>query len=167
MSSPKNIPVVLIASGFGTGFSPFASGTAGSMVGVAIFLLISELDMLSYFAITLAITVIGIPVSSIAETIFGEKDSGKIVIDEIAGQLITYLPLVGMSFAAEDKVFIILVLFGFLLFRFFDIVKPPPARSFENIKGGVGVMMDDVVAGIYALVSLYGVELILHEYINL
>jgi len=162
----RQLPVVLLASGFGSGFSPFAPGTFGSLVGVAIFLFISGLDTLPYLAVIIAITIIGIPISSRAEAIFGKKDSGKIVIDEIAGQLITYFPILGMSFTGET-VPLILLLSGFLLFRFFDIVKPPPVKSFENLKGGAGVMLDDVVAGLYALISVYGVELILHAYFNL
>ena len=142
--APADWPVLMLASGFGSGYSPVASGTAGSVVGVAIFFLIHDLPWQAYLAITAAITIIGIPVSTRAEKIYGQKDSGKIVIDEIAGQLIALfaLPLSVPAVAA-----------GFVLFRLFDIVKPG-FRRLEKIKGGVGVMIDDVLAGLMTLALL-------------
>lgn len=137
-------PVLILATGFGSGYSPFASGTAGSVVGVGIFLLIHDLSWPVYLAITAAITIIGIPISTRAEKIYGQKDCGKIVIDEIAGQLITLFaaPLTVPAVAA-----------GFFLFRLFDVIKPG-IRRLEKIPGGLGIMIDDVFAGLMALVVL-------------
>lgn len=140
---------LVLATGFGSGYFPVASGTAGSAVGVAFFWLIHGLPWFVYLALTICVVVAGIPISTRAEKIFGEKDSGKIVIDEIAGQLIalfgapfTFWPVVG----------------GFLLFRLFDIWKP--FRRVENLPGGLGVMLDDVLAGLCALAVLQTLLLI-------
>lgn len=141
--SAKERLVVLLATGCGAGFSPVASGTAGSIVGVALFLLINSWSWPAYLAFTAFIFAVGVPISTRAETIFGEKDSGKIVIDEIAGQLLAL-------FAVPLSLFNVLV--GFLLFRLFDIVKP--FKKLENLRGGVGVMIDDFTAGLFALAVL-------------
>ncbi len=141
--SAKDRLVVLLATGFGAGFSPVASGTAGSIVGVALFLLINGWSLPAYLAFTAFIFAVGVPISTRAETIFGEKDSGKIVIDEIAGQLLTL-------FAVPLSLFG--VLGGFLLFRLFDIVKP--FKKLEDMRGGIGVMIDDFAAGLFAMAVL-------------
>jgi phosphatidylglycerophosphatase A len=141
---PADWPVLAAATGFGSGYSPIASGTAGSVVGVAIFVLIHDLSWQAYLAVTVAITAIGIPISTRAEKIFGQKDSGKIVIDEIAGQLIA---LFAVPFTVPA------VAAGFFLFRFFDILKPG-FRRLEKIEGGLGIMIDDVLAGLLALAVL-------------
>jgi phosphatidylglycerophosphatase A len=92
---------------------------------------------------------IGVPASGAAEKEFGE-DGGPIVIDEVVGQWITLAGLVPTPFV---------LILGFLLFRLFDIFKPFPARRLERLGGGVGVMLDDVVAGVYAAIVL---RLLLH-----
>lgn len=143
----KEWPVVILATGLGSGFSPVAPGTAGSVVGVAIYCLINGWHWSAYLLVTILVTLVGIPVSSRAEKIFGETDSGKIVIDEIAGQLIALfmVPFTPLAVVA-----------GFLLFRLFDIWKPL-IRKVEKLPGGVGVMLDDVLAGLFALVVLQSV----------
>lgn len=138
---PADWPVLAVATGLGSGYSPIASGTAGSVVGVAIYLLIHHWPWQAYLAFTAAVVIVGIPVSTRAEKIFGEKDSGKIVIDEIAGQLIA---LFSVPFSIPA------VAAGFFLFRFFDIAKPF-IRPLEKIGGGAGIMLDDVAAGLMAL----------------
>ena len=148
---PADWPVLAAATGFGSGYSPIASGTAGSLVGVAIFYFIHDLSWPAYLAVTGAITAIGIPISTRAEKIFGQKDSGKIVIDEIAGQLIA---LFAVPFTLPA------VAAGFFLFRFFDIIKPG-FRRLEKLKGGLGIMIDDVMAGLLALGLL---QLALYHY---
>jgi len=137
--------VLFFATGFGSGYSPVAPGTAGSMVGVAVYCLIYKLHPASYLAITVAITLVGIPLSTRAEQLFGGKDSKQIVIDEVAGQLIA-LFMVPFSVPA--------VAGGFLLFRFFDIWKFGPVAMMEKLDGGAGVMLDDVAAGLLALAVL-------------
>jgi len=139
------MPVAALASGFGAGFSPFAPGTAGSLVGVALYALVHDWHWSLYIALTLFITTAGIPICGRAEKIFGEKDSRKIVIDEIAGQLIAL-------FAVPFSIFEVTA--AFLLFRLFDIFKPFP--KIEELRGGFGVMMDDVAAGFIALFALHG-----------
>jgi phosphatidylglycerophosphatase A len=143
---------ISIASGLGSGYSPVAPGTAGSVVGVIIailFITLSGLNIFSGFIYTLTTAVIfaiGVWSAGRAEVIYGEKDCGKIVIDEIAGMLVT-LYLVPFDWRW--------LLAGFLLFRLFDIVKPFPARRIDQrVKGGWGVMLDDIAAGIYANISL-------------
>jgi phosphatidylglycerophosphatase A len=96
------------------------------------------------------VMIIGIPASSIVEQESGRKDPGHIVIDEVAGQLIALI--------AVPLRWKYLVL-SFILFRVFDIVKPPPVRRFEKFEGGAGIVLDDVGAGVYALVLL---QLLIH-----
>ncbi len=132
--------VLFLATGFYSGYSPFAPGTAGSLVGVGLFCLIHNSPF--YVPITLAVVLAGVPASGRAETLFGKMDDKRIVIDEVAGQLIA---LYASPFAAAP------VACGFLLFRLFDIWKVWPIRLFEKMRGGWGVMMDDVAAGFFAL----------------
>ncbi|GMT42611.1 MAG: phosphatidylglycerophosphatase A [bacterium] len=144
--------VVVLATGFGAGYSPVASGTAGSIVGVALFLLINGWSWPAYMAFTVIIFAVGVIVSTRAEAIFGEKDSGKIVIDEIAGQLVALFTV---------PLTVYTVCGGFLLFRLFDITKPF-FRPLEKLKGGMGVMIDDLAAGLLALAVLKTLLLIFY-----
>ena len=130
----------------GVGYLPLMPGTFGSLVGVGIFLLLSRTAAGLVVSIV-AITFAGIWAGSRTEELAGRKDPGKIVVDEVAGQLIATLPLVFLrpwSIAA--------VMVSFVLFRFFDIVKPYPANRLQDLEGGMGVMCDDLVAGVYAAV---------------
>jgi phosphatidylglycerophosphatase A len=139
--------IVISASWFGTGFSPFASGTVGTLAAIPLYLALAPLPLPLYLLTLAAFFFFSCWVSDRAEVIFGEQDSGKIVIDEVAGFLITMtaVPLSWQGVAA-----------GFLLFRFFDIAKIPPARYFDRrVKNGYGVVLDDVVAGLYACISLH------------
>lgn len=139
--------IVISASWFGTGFSPFASGTVGTLAAIPLYLLLARLPLPLYLLTLAAFFFFSCWVSGRAEVIFGEQDSGKIVIDEVIGFLIsmTAVPLSWQGVAA-----------GFLLFRFFDITKIPPARYFDRrMKNGYGVVLDDVVAGLYACISLH------------
>ena len=113
------------------------------MLGLLIFVLFQGIPRAAWLSVTAATFSLGIPVSSYAEKLWG-KDSPRIVIDEIAGFWIT----VSITDNSGLSVFI-----GFLLFRFFDIVKPFPARMSERLPGGWGIMVDDLIAGIYAGVS--------------
>jgi len=139
----------LLATGLYTGYSPVAPGTAGSVVGVLIFwLLPAERFML--FAVVLGLLFIfGIWSAGQIEQWSNSKDNPIIVIDEIVGMLLT-LTMMQKSFKW--------VAIGFILFRLFDIIKPYPARAMEKLPRGYGVMMDDVIAGIYALVCLRGLH---------
>jgi phosphatidylglycerophosphatase A len=129
----------------GVGYAPVAPGTFGSLVGVAIFW------ALPWMAIPVAILVFvfaGIWAGTRTEEISGRKDPGKIVVDEVAGQLIALIPLIFVKWSIAT------VTVSFILFRFFDIVKPYPANRLQDLKGGVGVMCDDLVAGAYAAIIL-------------
>lgn len=135
---------------------PVAPGTAGAIEGVAIFLLLNALHLgpgLSIFGLAIINAVlfaIGVWASNRACRVTGLEDPQLVVIDEVSGQLIALIPL-----ALLPSISIISVLVGFLLFRLFDIFKPYPIRKLEHLRGGLGVMADDALAGIYAAVLLW------------
>jgi phosphatidylglycerophosphatase A len=139
--------VILAASWFGTGFSPVASGTVGTLAAIPLYLLMTRLSLPAYVILVAFFTLCSCWISGRAEEVFGEKDSSKIVIDEVAGYLIT---MVAAPVSWKT------ISLGFLLFRFFDVTKIPPARFFDRrLKNGYGVVLDDVVAGIYSCISLH------------
>jgi phosphatidylglycerophosphatase A len=144
-SSAVNYLALAIAT-CGVGYLPLMPGTFGSLVGVGIFLLLSRTAVGLVVAI-IAVTFAGIWAGSRTEALAGRKDPGKIVVDEVAGQLIASLPLV---FFMQWSIAAVIV--SFVLFRFFDIVKPYPANKLQELEGGLGVMCDDLVAGVYAAV---------------
>ena len=128
------------------GFFPIAPGTAGSLAALALFTFVRWVGVPAFEVATIVLVlVVGIWASSQAEVVLGLKDPGPIVIDEVLGMLMT-LALVPVSIGG--------VVAGFFLFRLFDIVKPFPAARMEHLHGGVGVMLDDAVAGVYAHVAL-------------
>ena len=131
----------------GVGYLPLIPGTFGSMVGVVIFLLLPSLLLQLLFIPV--IVVLGIWAASRTEKILGLKDPGKVVVDEVAGQMISLLPL---AFLLPDGPWFVWVIVSFNLFRLFDIFKPYPARRFEALHGGFGIMMDDLVAGVYGAI---------------
>ena len=137
---------IAIATGGGAGFLPKAPGTAGSVVGVVVFLLLESAQAGAYFLhVILFFLIAGTLAAHRVETLWGH-DSQRIVIDEVIGQWIAF----SLS-AGRMEVSVFSVLAGFALFRLFDIVKPPPLRRLEKLPGGVGVIADDVGAGLYAL----------------
>jgi phosphatidylglycerophosphatase A len=160
---------------WGVGYIPGAPGTFGSIVGVGIYLLVQwasvqvfalasargwSLESLESFRLTFmllliaALTLIGIWAASRTEKLLERKDPGVVVVDEVAGQLIAFLflPLNAAWWA---------IIAGFIAFRLFDIWKPYPIRRLESLESGLGIMADDVLAGVYAailmslLVSIY------------
>jgi phosphatidylglycerophosphatase A len=139
-------PVALVlATGLGTGYAPVASGTFGSLVGVVLYPLVAGFGAWLYLLTTLGLLSAGVWAADEFERAHGRKDDGRIVIDEIVGQLLTYFPFVLFGVPAS---FFWLVT-GFVVFRGFDIWKPGPARWAEQgFEGGAGVMLDDVVAGL-------------------
>jgi phosphatidylglycerophosphatase A len=140
---------IAIATAGGAGFAPKAPGTAGSVVGVLVYLLIEALRAGAYYPHAIIFFfIVGIWASSRVEHLWGH-DSQRIVIDEVVGQMITF----GIA-AGRYQLSAFYIALGFGLFRLFDIVKPFPIRRFERFKGGVGVIADDVGAGLYALVVL-------------
>ena len=131
----------------GVGYLPLAPGTFGSLVGVGLFLLLVRLNPLAIVVAILAVTLAGIWAGSRVERLSDRKDPGKVVVDEVAGQMIALFPLT--FFARWSTAAVIL---SFILFRFFDIVKPYPANRLQDLDGGMGIMFDDLVAGVYGAV---------------
>jgi phosphatidylglycerophosphatase A len=140
---------VAIATAGGAGFAPKAPGTAGSIIGVLIYLLMERLQIGAYYPHAIIFFfVVGIWASSRVENLWGH-DSSRIVIDEVVGQMITFGIAAGRYQLSAFHIFL-----GFGLFRLFDIAKPFPIKRLEKFKGGLGVVADDVGAGFYALVVL-------------
>lgn len=132
--------ILFISQGAYSGRFPFAPGTAGTLVGVLLYWRMQGLSPVWYGVLLLLIILIGTWTADRAEVLLGRKDSPSIVIDEIAGYLVAmFLVPAGLWYAVA----------GFFLFRFFDIMKPYPLRRLEKISGGLGVMLDDLGAGIY------------------
>ena len=144
---------LVIATGLGSGYSPIAPGTCGSFLGILLILLLSRLEvrggprLLLFLALVSCISAAGIWSASRAEKLFQRKDPPQVVIDEIVGQLLTF----GLIFKHPR---FLLLLIGFLLFRFFDIVKPFPIRRLEKVPLGFGIVLDDLAAGFYASLVL-------------
>lgn len=145
--TPLDYAALAIAT-FGVGYLPLIPGTFGSIVGVAIFLLLQSLALQLLFIPV--VVVLGIWAASQTERLLGLKDPGKVVVDEVAGQMISLLPL---SFLVPDGPWLVWVIVSFNLFRLFDIFKPYPAHRFEALPGGFGIMADDLVAGIYGAIG--------------
>jgi len=135
----------LVATGLGSGYSPVAPGTAGSLVGLLLFLPLAGLAWPTQLAAIAAVTLGGTLAAARVARGVGRKDPGLVVVDEVAGQWLTFLAL---------PVTPVTALAGFLLFRLMDIVKPWPARDLERLPGGIGIMADDLAAGVYANLAL-------------
>jgi len=153
VSDLHKLPALIIATGLGSGYSPFAPGTAGSLVALPFIWLLYGYSGWVYALVAALVFVTGTWAAGVAEEVFNEKDSGKITIDEIAGMLVAMFlipPTPGM------------MLGGFILFRLFDITKPFPAGVADRrLGGGLGVMLDDVVAGVYANLCLQGIRAVI------
>ena len=134
------------------GYYPVAPATVASLFTIFLYFAISNLSPLYYLSIIILMFIIAIPVVTKAEKYFGKKDSKEIVIDEVVGVLVT------MFMIPEFKLGAVL---GFFLFRFFDILKIWPASKIEKIEGGLGVMLDDIIAGIYANITIRIILLVL------
>jgi phosphatidylglycerophosphatase A len=136
--------ILFLATGAYSGYAPVAPGTVGSLVAIPLIFLSARLFSFSIIlqVIAIMLAVAGACwVADVADRELQEHDSGKIVIDEIVGFLVA-LAAMEVSFGR--------LIFAFFLFRLFDIVKPPPARFFDKqVPGGVGVVLDDVCAGLY------------------
>jgi phosphatidylglycerophosphatase A len=142
----KNKIIIFLATGFFVGKFPFAPGTFGSLLAIPICFILSKTE--SYFSIIFisVFILLSIFLAGKTEKIIGEKDPGIVVIDEIAGMILTLL-FIPFNF--------ITIITGFILFRIFDILKPFPIGYIDkNLKGGAGIVLDDVVAGIFANIAL-------------
>ena len=140
-------PIHLLATGFGSGLMPKAPGTFGTVAAIPVYLLMSQLDLLLFVVLTCLITVFGVFICDYTSKALKVHDHSGIVIDEIAGYLIT---MIAVPF---DWLWILL---GFILFRLFDILKPWPISWVDKkIHGGFGIMLDVVIAGVFSLFSLH------------
>ncbi|MFV2031022.1 MAG: phosphatidylglycerophosphatase A [Gammaproteobacteria bacterium] len=140
-------PRHLLSLGFGAGLSPRAPGTVGTVVSIPPYLLLSQLELIPYVAVVIAGFVLGVYLCQYTSQALGEHDHSGIVWDEFIGFWITMIAVPALSWQW--------VLAGFVLFRFFDIVKPWPVKvADKRLKGGFGIMFDDVLAGLYALAGL-------------
>lgn len=140
----------LLATGVGVGYSPLAPGTAGSLLALVILYFLYPLPLWMVLLILLFLFFLGIYSAGMVEKEKG-KDPSIVVIDEMVGMGI------GLISIPPDR---ILFLVAFILFRFFDIMKPPPINSSQKLPGAWGIMMDDVIAGTYALILTHLVKMI-------
>jgi len=151
--TPKQVvanPIMFLAFGFGSGLAKFAPGTFGTLITVPIYLLLIQTHYLIYSITTVACCLFGINICGIAAKRLGEHDFSGIVWDEVAGFLVTML-FVPFSWTA--------VIYGFILFRLFDIVKPWPIKWIDaQVEGGFGIMLDDIIAGLFAGGVLFGLQ---------
>ncbi|MDL1969090.1 MAG: phosphatidylglycerophosphatase A [Deltaproteobacteria bacterium] len=142
----RNKSVMMLATGCFTGYIPFAPGTFGSLVGLPFCFLLSKTKLSVAVLFILIFIFFAIWISSKAEKILKQNDPGCIVIDEIAGIMVA---LLGLPFNITSAVA------GFAAFRFFDILKPFPIRFVEKkIAGGTGIVLDDLIAGVYSNIIL-------------
>lgn len=143
-------PVLFLAFGFGSGLVKKAPGTMGTLAAIPVYLLCVQFNFWLYSLLTLVAMVVGVWICDVAAKKLDEHDFGGIVWDEVAGYLIT-MWFVPFSWSA--------LIAGFVLFRFFDIVKPQPIKWIDaKVEGGFGIMLDDVLAGIFAGLVLFGLS---------
>lgn len=150
-------PIHFLAFGFGSGLSPVAPGTAGTVMALPLFGLMSLCSLPVYIGILAVVCVVGVYLCGQTAKDLGVHDHGGIVWDEFAGLFITLLPIGVLANlpAINTYQFWLIALYGFALFRLFDAVKPWPISWFDkNIHGGLGIMLDDIIAGIASLVVL-------------
>ncbi len=141
----------IIATAGGAGYSPVAPGTCGTFVAVPLAWVCRGSDTPVYLGVAVLITLIGIGAAHLADRVWGTHDSGRIVIDEVAGYLITV--------ALVDRGDLWVLAIGFVIFRALDIIKPPPVRWLdENLPGGWGVVLDDVAAGVMGAVAMVALD---------
>jgi len=158
--------LALAIATYGVGFIPLAPGTWGSLVAVGLYLLLRSILLPSgiatfvtiHIVVTIVVIITGIWAASQVERITGRKDPGKVVVDEVAGQLISLLPVVLVPMWSSWKAMVII---SFILFRLFDITKPYPARQMERLHGGLGIMCDDLVAGVYAAILVLAAAIVM------
>jgi phosphatidylglycerophosphatase A len=147
-------PTVFLATGFWLGRAPFAPGTFGTLLGLPLAWGISFIPGgLLQAIIIVVICAVGVPICTVATRLLGGGDDPQqIVLDEIAAVPITFFLVTHDAWSRQ-----LVLLAGFLLFRLFDITKPPPARQLERLSAGLGIMADDWAAGVYACLALHAI----------
>ncbi len=152
----KNFVIKLIATGLGLGYFPVASGTVGSLLGLVLFFGLSQISLLLTAVFTIILFFAGVATGTAGERLFAKKDPGVIVIDEIVGCLLYLLFSPDwhyfLGFLCPPLWYIIT---GFIIFRLFDIIKPYPARHWQDLPGGWGIMLDDIIAGAYTVIVIH------------
>jgi phosphatidylglycerophosphatase A len=139
--------ILTLSSAFGLGYAPKAPGTFGTLAALPLWWLLANLSLPVFVLAVVAITLFSIWVAHHAEAIYGGHDVQHIVIDEVAGMLVT---VIGVPFAWPQ------VVAAFVVFRLLDALKPPPIRWFDDhVEGGLGVVIDDVVAGVVGCLILH------------
>jgi phosphatidylglycerophosphatase A len=141
----KRSIILFIAEGAYAGRFPVAPGTAGTAAAVLLYILLKGLSQGAYLAVCIAVTLVGTWAAGRAEEILDKKDHPFIVVDEVAGYLVSLI-MVPQGWGY--------VVGAFFLFRYFDIAKPWPLRQIQSLKGGPGVMLDDIGAGVYTNIVL-------------
>jgi phosphatidylglycerophosphatase A len=140
-------PIHLLSLGFGSGLSRYAPGTMGTLVAIPLYLLLSRLELWPYLIVVTAGFLLGIYLCDKTSKALGVHDHSGIVWDEIIGYWITMIAIPAVTWQW--------ILAGFILFRFFDIVKPWPVKiADKRVPGGFGIMFDDLLAGLYALACI-------------
>ncbi|MBA4386433.1 MAG: phosphatidylglycerophosphatase A [Verrucomicrobia bacterium] len=151
--------LVWLATGFGLGLSPFASGTVGSIPGLALAALISPLAWGWQAAVCAVLTILAVPICGAGEDRYGRKDDGRIVADEY----MTFpICLIGLPWVLN----IWLLPVAFVVNRVMDIIKPPPARQSQALRGGLGIVMDDFLSSLYALGLNHGIWYCAHRWLG-
>jgi len=141
VSRIKHALATVVATGLGSGYAPFAPGTAGSLVGLALFWPLHRLPLGVQAVAVVLVFALGVAAAGHVARRLGIEDPGLVVVDEVVGM---WVSLLGVPFTGVTAIA------GFLLFRVFDVFKPYPARDLERLPGGWGIMCDDVMAGVYA-----------------
>jgi len=140
-----NYFILFLAAGFGAGYVPIAPGTAGTLVAIPIYYFLSFIPFPLYELTILTFFFFSSWIAERAQSYWQKRDDRRIVIDEMMGYFLT------MLWVPRTLLFIVL---GFFLFRLFDVVKPPPIRLLEKARGGYGVVLDDLLAGVYSNIVL-------------
>jgi phosphatidylglycerophosphatase A len=135
----------VVATAFGAGYSPIAPGTAGSLVGLLLFLPLRAMPAPVQVAAVAAAFLVGTAAAGRVARQVGVEDPGIVVVDEVVGM---WTSLLFLPFTIGTAAL------GFVLFRIFDVIKPYPARDLEALPGGWGIMSDDLMAGVYANLAL-------------
>ncbi len=147
MSPARKFIIKIITTFFYTGYLPFIPGTFGSLAAILIFYLVKN-NVFAHLAVILILTILGLALAGEAEKIFNRQDPRQVVVDEVVGMLL------GLLFLPYD---IKLVVSGFFIFRLLDTLKPYPIRHLERRGGSIGIMTDDIVAGLYTNIVLQAV----------
>ena len=142
--------ILSLATGFGLGRSPVASGTVGALLGVPIAVALSVFELKWQAAAAGLLALLAMPICDYAENVLGRKDDGRIVADEY---LTVPICMLGLPWAAHPW----LIPMAFVMHRVMDIIKPPPARQAQNLQGGLGIVLDDVISSLCALAVGHGI----------